>query len=76
MIKENFTYQIKKVILGIILWELVFWLLFFAFLWIMGYYDYSNVGTKLAFTNKFYFWLLFLLIPVIFCTIRAYEMEE
>jgi Ca-activated chloride channel family protein len=52
MDKRLFTYRFPLILTGILIWEFIFWITFFGFLLMMGYFSHSNVGTQMGFKNE------------------------
>lgn len=65
MDKRLYTYRIPLILTGILIWELVFWFIFAALLWLAGYFSTSGEGVQLGFKNETAFWYLWILVPVI-----------
>lgn len=58
MDKPTYTYRIRVILAGILAWETIFWTLFFALLWILGYFNPSGHGVQLAFRHASALWLI------------------
>lgn len=65
MIKVNFSYRLKLIISGVIIWEVIFWLLTGILLFLVGYLDNTATGEQIGFKNSDMFWLLLLLFPLL-----------
>lgn len=64
MNKTNYTYRLKLIITGVLIWEFIFWIFTGLFLFLVGYLDSSLTGEQLGFKNPELFWLLLLLFPL------------
>lgn len=64
MDKRLFTYRFPLILTGILIWEFIFWITFFGFLLMMGYFSHSNVGTQMGFNNEDALPYLFLILPL------------
>lgn len=64
MSKSNFTYRIRIILTGIMVWEIIFWILLLLILFLFGFFDGSSIGDQVAFKNVSYLWLNLLLIPI------------
>lgn len=65
MSKEKYTYRLKLIISGILIWEVIFWALYFLLINAFGLFSESSVGEKLAYKTPEVLGLLFFLIPVV-----------
>src|SRR5690606_18191918 len=63
MSDQSYTYRLRSIIGGIVLWEVVFWLLLAAFFGIMGYFG-SEANDHIDFKTPGALWLLLLLLPI------------
>lgn len=63
MSSNQYTYRIATILGGVLLWEIVFWILTGALLYIMGYFA-SGANDHVDFVAPGAFWLLLLLIPI------------
>lgn len=64
MDKANYTYKSKLILAGVLIWEAVFWFLFVAFLWMMGYFSNGGSGTLFGFKFPEKLNYLYLLVPL------------
>lgn len=64
MNKLSYTYRVKQIIGGIILWEVIFWLLAGVILWLMGYFSGDSGTGQLAFKDREKLDYLFVLLPL------------
>jgi Ca-activated chloride channel family protein len=60
MNNNKYTYNIRSHRLGVLAYECAFWLLFFVFCWIVGFFQ-NDQSDKLIFENKEAFFLLIIL---------------
>ena len=65
MSKSKFTYRIGIIIRGILIWEIIFWILLLAILYFFGFFEAKSIGDQVAFKNSGYLWLNCLLIPLL-----------
>ena len=65
MNKTNFIYRLKSIFISILVWELFFWLIFFALIYSLGYGSESRTIDQLAFKYPLFLSLSLLLIPII-----------
>ncbi len=65
MNKSNFTYRLKSIFISILVWEIFFWLIFFAILYILGFTIDNTSKDHITFKNPLFFCLNLLLIPII-----------
>ena len=65
MSKQQYTYRLKLIISGILVWEVLFWLLTGALLVLIGYIDQSPSGEQVGFKDPENFWLLLLMLPIL-----------
>lgn len=63
MSNRSYTYKINKIITGIIAWEVVFWILLSALMFVLGYFG-NSTGERVAFKSPEVLWLVLFLIPV------------
>lgn len=49
---------------GVLIWEVIFWLLLLVVLFLFGFFDSTSIGDQVAFKNVDYLWLNALLIPI------------
>jgi Ca-activated chloride channel family protein len=64
MDKRLFTYRIPLILTGILIWEFIFWITFFGFLLMLGYFSYSNIGPQMGFKNEGALPFLLLILPL------------
>lgn len=64
MDKRLFTYRIPLILTGILIWEFIFWISFFGFLLMMGYFSHSNIGPQMGFKNEDALPFLCLILPL------------
>lgn len=64
MNSPSFTYRLKLILTGVLVWEIIFWLSTGLLLFLVGYLDSSATGEQVGFKEPEAFWLLFLLIPI------------
>jgi hypothetical protein len=64
MDKRLFTYRIPLILTGILIWEFIFWISFFGFLLMMGYFSHSNIGPQMGFKNEDALPFLYLILPL------------
>ncbi len=64
MDKRLFTYRIPLILTGILIWEFIFWITFFGFLLMMGYFSHSNIGPQMGFKNEDALPFLYLILPL------------
>jgi Ca-activated chloride channel family protein len=63
---ENiFLYKTKKILIAIFSWELIFWILFSMFLFVMDFFSSSNKENHLTFKFPEQLFLIFLVLPVL-----------
>jgi len=65
MNNAKFTYRLKLILTGVIVWEIIFWIVTGLFLFLIGYLDDSATGEQIGFKNGNVFWLLLLLLPIL-----------
>lgn len=65
MSNSIYTYRIKKLALAILTWELVFWSITGISLFMIGAISPANSKEQFTFISTRYFWLFFLIIPLI-----------
>lgn len=65
MNKPSFTYRLKLIITGVLVWEFLFWLFTGMLLFLIGYLNPATTGEQVGFKEPQTFWLLALLIPVL-----------
>ncbi|MFN5417901.1 MAG: hypothetical protein ACK5B9_12655, partial [Flavobacteriia bacterium] len=63
--ENKHTYKNKKIILGIFLVEVIFWLLFVVLLWFMDYFSAGSSDGQFAFKDEEKLWNLLLLLPFV-----------
>ncbi len=61
----SYTYRIKLILAGVIIWEAIFWSLSGVVLFLIGYLDPSATGQQIGFKFPGQFWLLVFLVPII-----------
>lgn len=64
MSNQQYTYRIKSIISGILIWELIFWISIAGLFYILGYFGTSN-GEQVNFKYPDRLWLLLFLIPIL-----------
>ena len=64
MDKRLFTYRIPLILTGILIWEFIFWISFFGFLLMMGYFSHSNIGPQMGFKNEDALPFLYMILPL------------
>jgi len=64
MTKSKFTYNLKLLFVGVIVWEFIFWSLLFTILYFFGFLNDGFSGDKLAFKYTNILWLNLILIPI------------
>ena len=65
MSNRNYTYRLKLIITGVLIWEILFWASTILFLYLIGYLDHSAFGEQIGFKNPENFFLLFFLFPLL-----------
>ncbi len=65
MNKEKYIYRLKLIISGILIWEVIFWVLYILLINAFGLFSDSFAGEKLAYKTPEVLRLLFFLIPII-----------
>ena len=70
MNKISYTYRIKLILAGVLIWETIFWSLSGLVLFLIGYLDPSATGQQIAFKFPGQFWLLVFLFLRLFCRYR------
>lgn len=64
MSKSNFTYRIRIILTGVVIWEIIFWIMLLLILFLFGFFDGTSISDQVAFKNTGYLWLNLLLIPI------------
>jgi Ca-activated chloride channel family protein len=65
MNNSKYTYRLKLIITGVLVWEIIFWLFTGLLLFLVGYLDSTATGEQIGFKEPHVFWLLVLLFPVL-----------
>lgn len=65
MNNPNYTYRLKLILSGVLVWEVIFWLFTGLLFYLIGYLDASATGEQVGFKDPELFYLLFLLIPIL-----------
>lgn len=65
MNSPNYTYRLKLILAGVLVWELIFWTLTGLFLFLIGYLDPSATGEQVGFKEADNFWLMLFLLPIL-----------
>lgn len=63
---NNYTYRQSSVLIGIVAWEIVFWLITYQLLSVFGVFSESFAGEKVVFLKPDYGWLLLIIPALIF----------
>jgi Ca-activated chloride channel family protein len=65
MSSPNFTYRLKLILAGVIIWEFIFWMLTAVLLFLVGYLDSAATGEQVGFKDPENFWFLLFLFPML-----------
>ena len=65
MSKEKFTYRIGWIFTALLLWEVIFWILIYLILSLIGYIKNPNGGDHVEFLSPGAFYLFLLFIPMV-----------
>ncbi|MFT5858702.1 MAG: Ca-activated chloride channel family protein [Flavobacteriaceae bacterium] len=65
MSKEKYTYRLKLILSGVLIWEAIFWVLYFLLIGAFGLFNQSSGGEQLAYKTPAVLWLLLALIPIV-----------
>lgn len=65
MNSPNYTYRLKLIFAGVLVWEFIFWALTGLILFLIGYLDPSATGEQVGFKEPSNFWLFLSLIPIL-----------
>ncbi len=76
MNKSSFTYRFGLIITGVVVWELIFWILVLGLLLIFGIIDGSSIGDHIAFRYTNVLWLNLLIIPVLAGYLRTIHQRN
>ena len=80
MNKLNYTYRLKLIITGVVIWEILFWAATSLLLYLLGYLDNSSTGEQFGFKIPENLFLLFLLFPLlglyIYANIKTNELAN
>lgn len=64
MTDQDFTYRIKRILLTVLAWEIIFWIVTSVFLVLLGYLE-NGSAERIGFRYENALWLLILLVPVL-----------
>ena len=65
MSKQKYIFRFKLIVSGILIWEAIFWVLYFLLINAFGLFSESSVGEKLAYKTPSVLGLLFFLLPIV-----------
>ena len=65
MSKEKYTYRLQLIISGVLIWEVIFWALYFLLISAFGLFSDTSTGEKLAYKTPEVLYLLFILVPIV-----------
>lgn len=65
MSKEKYTYRLQLIISGLLIWEAIFWALYFLLISAFGLFSDTSTGEKLAYKTPEVLYLLFILVPIV-----------
>lgn len=65
MNNQNYTYRLKLILTGVLIWEILFWLGTGLLLFLVGYLDPAATGEQIGFKEAQNFWQMLLLIPIL-----------
>lgn len=65
MSKEKCTYRLQLIISGVLIWEAIFWALYFLLISAFGLFSDTSTGEKLAYKTPEVLYLLFILVPIV-----------
>ncbi|MFT5777249.1 MAG: Ca-activated chloride channel family protein [Crocinitomicaceae bacterium] len=65
MSNEKYIYRLKLILTGILVWEVIFWVVYYLLINAFGLFSDSITGERLAYKTPDVLYLLFILIPIV-----------